>query len=92
MKITATASTMFAVLCLLCAAEEIEFKVEKNISYYPQDSLAQADAYKRERCVLDVKWPVGVTNFPTVVNFHGGGLVHGGKWRCSCGWFYYSDC
>ena len=72
-------TTTFATLCLLCAAEAIEFKVEKDIPYYPQDSLAQADAYKRERCVLDVKWPVGETNFPTVVNFHGGGLVHGNK-------------
>ena len=32
-----------------------------------------------ERCRLDVKWPVGQTNFPTVVWFHGGGLVGGNK-------------
>ena len=32
-----------------------------------------------ERCRLDVKWPAGKTNFPTVVWFHGGGLVKGGK-------------
>jgi len=32
-----------------------------------------------ERCKLDVRWPVGQTNFPTVVWFHGGGLVNGSK-------------
>ena len=32
-----------------------------------------------ERCRLDVKWPAGQTNFSTVVWFHGGGLVGGGK-------------
>jgi len=31
------------------------------------------------RCRLDVKWPVGQTNFPTVVWFHGGGLTGGSK-------------
>jgi len=31
------------------------------------------------RCKLDVKWPAGTTNFPTVVWFHGGGLTSGGK-------------
>ena len=32
-----------------------------------------------ERCRLDMKWPAGQTNFPTVVWFHGGGLVGGNK-------------
>jgi len=31
------------------------------------------------RCKLDVKWPAGQTNFPTVVWFHGGGLTSGSK-------------
>jgi len=30
-------------------------------------------------CVLDVRVPVGATNFPTVVWFHGGGLTSGGR-------------
>ena len=47
----------------------LTFNVEKNIRY--------SDA--APRCVLDVKWPEGVTNFATVVNFHGGGLVKGSK-------------
>ena len=47
----------------------LTFNVEKDIRY--------SDA--APRCVLDVKWPDGVTNFATVVNFHGGGLVKGSK-------------
>ena len=46
------------------AAFGLDFSVEKDIRY--------SDA--SPRCVLDVKWPVGVTNFATVINFHGGGL------------------
>ena len=30
-------------------------------------------------CKLDIKWPTGVTNFSTVVWFHGGGLASGKK-------------
>ena len=47
----------------------LAFNVEKNIRY--------SDA--APRCVLDVKWPKDATNFATVVNFHGGGLVKGNK-------------
>ncbi len=47
----------------------LTFNVEKDIRY--------SDA--APRCVLDVKWPDGVTNFATVINFHGGGLVKGNK-------------
>ena len=45
---------------------EASVKIEKGISYASQD-----------RCRLDVKRPKGVTNFPTVVWFHGGGLTNG---------------
>jgi len=47
-----------------CAGEN----VRKDISYA-----------EPTRCTLDVKWPAGGTNFATVVWFHGGGLVNGGK-------------
>jgi len=40
--------------------------LEEGIQYAPP-----------ERCRLDVKWPAGQTNFPTVVWFHGGGLTSG---------------
>ena len=40
---------------------------------------AQTSAYAQERCRLNVRVPVSVTGFPTVVWFHGGGLVRGSK-------------
>ncbi|MBR1589366.1 MAG: alpha/beta hydrolase fold domain-containing protein [Kiritimatiellae bacterium] len=54
---------------LRLAAFGLAFNVEKGIRY--------SDA--ASRCVLDVKWPAGATNFATVVNFHGGGLVGGNR-------------
>ena len=47
-------------------ASDVRF--ERNVAYA-----------EPERCRLDVKWPSGQTNFPTVVWFHGGGLSKGGK-------------
>ena len=47
----------------------LTFNVEKDIRY--------SNAGKR--CVLDIKWPLDTTNFATVINFHGGGLVSGNK-------------
>ena len=54
--------------CLMAAASAARECVERDIPYASP-----------ERCRLDVKWPEGKTNFPTVVWFHGGGLVSGGK-------------
>ncbi len=33
----------------------------------------------RPECLLDLRYPVGETNFPTVVWFHGGGLTDGSR-------------
>lgn len=57
------------ILGLAFTASALTFDVEKNIRY----------SEASEKCLLDVMWPVGVTNFATVVNLHGGGLVNGGK-------------
>ena len=61
------------------SAWALEFKVEKNIPYFTEAELQAKGAYAANRCKLDVKYPVDVSNFATVVNFHGGGLVHGNK-------------
>lgn len=70
-----------ALLLPLCAtvACGLEFETRKAISYHPEEVLAKEGDYARERCLLDLKWPVGVSNFATVVNFHGGGLEHGAR-------------
>ena len=54
------------VLAAMAAGAAVE--TEKDIAYAAP-----------ERCRLDVKWPKGATNFPTVVWFHGGGLTGGNR-------------
>ena len=57
----------------------LEFKLERDMPYYPEGVLAQEGDYAREMCRIEVRYPVGVTNFATVLHFHGGGLVRGTK-------------
>ena len=59
-------------------SQEAGYVTESNIPYYPE-SINQSDAYKSERCVLDIYYPKGVKKFPTIVWFHGGGLTAGKK-------------
>ena len=66
-----TAKQIFTVVAISAFALSdamAESKVVKDIAY--------AD---RTECRLDVRFPVGETNFPTVVWFHGGGLTGGGR-------------
>ena len=65
MKCFATLVCVAAALPLFAA---VETEIEKDIAYAAP-----------ERCRLDVKWPKGMTNFPTVVWFHGGGLSSGNR-------------
>ena len=51
------------------------YAVAENVPYRPESD----DAYASEMCVVDVYYPTGVADFPTVVWFHGGGLTGGGK-------------
>ena len=50
------------------------YVTEKNIPYH-----ADAGEYAAARCVLDFYYPTDIQDFPTVVWFHGGGLVGGSK-------------
>ncbi len=65
----------FLCACLLAGAQEISYKTELNIPYYSEP----VNTYKSERCVLDIYFPENNPGFPTVVWFHGGGLVGGEK-------------
>ena len=47
--------------------------VVSNISYMASSD----DAYRMERCKVDVSSPVGATNLPVLIFFHGGGLTSG---------------
>ena len=63
-----TACTAILAAAMAATAAMAESKVVKDIAY--------AD---RTECRLDVRFPVGETNFPTVVWLHGGGLTGGGR-------------
>ena len=54
------------------------YEVIKNIPYYPE-STHSSDNYIKEQCVLDIYKPIGKTNTPVIVWFHGGGLTGGTK-------------
>jgi len=53
-----------------------EYSLLEDISYYGKDL---DNSYQSERCKLDLYYPKGIKNFPTVVWFHGGGLKAGNK-------------
>jgi len=65
-------------LCLFAlhniSAQDVQYKLLQNISYRTTN-----DPYASERCKLDIYYPEGVTDYPTVVWFHGGGLSGGNK-------------
>lgn len=48
----------------------------KNISYVSEN---ETDAYRLERCMLDIYYPEDTDGFATLVWFHGGGLEGGSK-------------
>jgi acetyl esterase/lipase len=54
----------------------VSYKTELNILYRSGDKL---DDYQKERCKLDIYYPVNADSFATVVWFHGGGLTAGEK-------------
>lgn len=60
-------------------AQESTYDTKLNIQYY-DDAVNRTDKYISDRCVLDIYYPKEIKNFPTIVWFHGGGLVEGEKW------------
>jgi acetyl esterase/lipase len=75
-----TAFLSFVLLGLCCAdrasAATQEYATETNILYRAASGLSP---YEQERCRLDVYYPVGASNYNTVVWFHGGGLTGGNR-------------
>ena len=69
-------SVLSAAATVAWASLAFEFQLERDIPYYTPEELVREGSNAVARCKLDVTWPTGVTNFATVVNFHGGGLVH----------------
>jgi acetyl esterase/lipase len=54
------------------------YQITKNIPYYP-DSISSKNPYIKEHCLLDIYKPIGKSNAPVIVWFHGGGLTGGTK-------------
>ena len=52
-----------------------DYKLEENIQY--RDGVLTP--YMKERCVLDLYYPISEKNFATIVWFHGGSLQRGNK-------------
>ena len=68
---------LLLVACIIHSLNALDYKVDRNISYHSQEILSREGEYAKNRCLLDIRYPVGVTNFATVINFHGGGITKG---------------
>lgn len=64
-------------LCTCWIQAQNAYKTEKDLSYVAGQ---ESDAYRQERCKLDIYYPTDKKGFSTVVWFHGGGLEGGGKY------------
>lgn len=62
--------------CLLIQINAQEYKMVTNVPY---TDAAETDAYRLERCKLDIYYPTQSEGFPTLIWFHGGGLTGGQK-------------
>lgn len=74
-------TTLFVLLAAFSASaqqhpEDKGYNYVRDISYVSED---ETDAYRKERCVLDVYYPETDKGFATLVWFHGGGLEVGNK-------------
>jgi acetyl esterase/lipase len=77
MRITCQLTVLFMAACCGIAAAQ-EYVTKADIPYRSEAERG-ADAYVKERCVLDVYYPPRGKAFATVVWFHGGGLTGGKK-------------
>ncbi len=84
MKLKSTLTSAFVLFCTLfhqaCGqqppAEPAPYEVDSDILYRTEDETTEA---MKERCRLDVYFPVDDREFATVVWFHGGGLTGGNR-------------
>jgi len=70
----------YLILIFLCSVITLQsqnkYETKKDIPYLP---ATEQDAYRKERCKLDVYYPTDKKDFITIVWFHGGGLEGGNK-------------
>jgi acetyl esterase/lipase len=58
--------------------QEIDYETVSDVPYY-SDKERKSDNYLKERCVLDIYYPIESKGFATIIWFHGGGLTGGEK-------------
>ncbi|MEO8766098.1 MAG: alpha/beta hydrolase [Ginsengibacter sp.] len=66
------------IISFLYARPQQQYVTEKDVRYY-NDSINKRDRYIASQCTLDLYYPKGENNYPTIVWFHGGGLTGGTK-------------
>ena len=72
-------SLFFAIsLSFAVQAQTVVYNQVNNIQYYESANDIN-DAYKQQKCLLDIYYPESEKKFPVVVWFHGGGLTSGTK-------------
>lgn len=71
-------SGLFFACLISVSAQKSDYALKTDIPYYPV-TIIQSDEYIKERCVLDIYYPLNVEGFATLVWFHGGGLSGGSK-------------
>ena len=80
MKSTLIAAALLLIATISASAqphpEDKGYNFVQNVSYTSAD---EQDAYRKERCVLDIYYPETDKGFATLVWFHGGGLEKGNK-------------
>lgn len=54
------------------------YNLQKDIPYYSEDVAKNEESILSD-CTLDIYYPTNLTNFATVIWFHGGGLTSGQK-------------
>lgn len=62
--------------CVMALSAQTVYQTKTDIPYI---SDSETNSYRVERCKLDIYYPEGIKDFPTVVWFHGGGLTGGNK-------------
>lgn len=66
---------LISIAPLLSLAQDYNFTQDipyRTASFYKTD-------YQKQRCILDTYIPEGLSDFPTLIYFHGGGLKEGNK-------------
>lgn len=69
-------ATILFLLCTVSLIAQDKYEFKQNISYL---EATEKDEYRKDRCKLDIYYPVDKREYPTIVWFHGGGLEGGEK-------------